>query len=142
MKKNNFFIVALLGAGVLSGVSFEARGMDAGSVVLAGTGIGVGVWYCIKNTKTYETYEQHRKRLAEEKEVFDNPLLHAQPLESLELVKEAMPVERKIAEYEKQQKKNYDAFLSKKMEEERPRVTIKDSWANALVIDSYERSVK
>ena len=141
MKKNNFFIGALLGAVVLSGVSFEARGMDAGSVIFTGAGL-LAAGLLLKNSEPVQTYGKHRDRLAQEKEVFDNPLVHAEPFPSSGVVQGVTSVEERIAAYEAQQKRDHEAFLFRKMEEEKPCVTTNKSWEDALVIDSYEANNK
>ena len=72
MKKNNFFIIMLLGMVALLGINFEVR------------------------SNIYTTYSQHKARLAQEQEMFDNPFLYAQELSAEKSELAVKPVEDKI----------------------------------------------
>lgn len=87
MKKNNFFMIILFVAVALSGISFEARGMEDSSTnkaALIGAGLGAAALaaggYYLTNTATYNTYQADKARKLEEKEKSDNPFAYAQRL--------------------------------------------------------------
>lgn len=127
----------LLGVVALSGINFEVQ-CSEGLVATAVIGTVVAV-RLVKSSATYKTYSEHLDRLAEEQEKSVNPLSHAQPLESSGLGQEITPVEEKIAAYEAQQKKSFEAYQSRRMEEEKPRATKKESfWNERQLIEQYE----
>lgn len=79
MKKNNFFIMTVLGA--LFGINqqmYSSEGLIA-SVVMGSVAV-VTVVKTIKNSATYKTYSEHTNKCAQEKDASDNPLLYAQEL--------------------------------------------------------------
>jgi hypothetical protein len=143
MKKNNFFRFVVLGAVVLSGISFEVRGMQ--TVALIGAVGTVSTWWYLKDTEaakalvdTAKTYSENQARLAEEREKSANPLLYAQPLEISESAQGAISANERIAAYEEQQKKAYETYQLRRIEEEKPR-TIKQEllWNEKQLIESY-----
>jgi hypothetical protein len=84
MKKNNFFMATVLGIIALLGTSFELRSSEksdlapyiiGGSVIVIGAGLLAGT-----KTATYQTYSKHKVRLAEEKEVSQNPLVYPEKI--------------------------------------------------------------
>ena len=121
-------------AGILSGISFEAQGMDNAKLFI---GVGVGtatlIGLAIKNTATYKTYNQHTARLAQEKERFDNPLLDAQPLFNME--SQETVGNEKLAAFLKEDQERRNAYNQQ---------TKKNDlyWNNRQFIDSYEQSRK
>ena len=125
--------MTLLGVVALSGISFEARAMESdnsGKALLVGAGLGaaaLGAYY-LKNTKTYEQYQKHNARLAQEKDMADNAHLYAQPLST----------EPEIANAGNEK---LDAYL-KKYELERnaynQQTKKNPSWNTKQIMDSYE----
>lgn len=102
MKKNNFFIITLLGTVALLGTSFEMR------------------------SNIYTTYSQHKARLAQEQEMFDNPSLYAQELSVEKSELPVKSVEEKIqileAERVKQQKRMQQPEYLEETEKTKQRV--------------------
>jgi len=128
----------LLGAVVLSGVNFEARAMEnTDKALILGAGLAtvtLGAWY-LKNTGTYKTYEQHNARLAEEKEISDNPLLYAQPLQSRGLGQKEITGNEKLEAFLKQDAEKRNAYNQQTKKNE-------PYWGKSRQIDSYEQIKK
>lgn len=130
-------MLTLLGAVALSGINFEVQCSEGlVATVVIGTAVAVRL---VKNSATYKTYSEHRDRLAQEKEISDNLLLHAQPLESSVLGQGVTSVEERMAAHEAKQKEGFEAYQSRKMEEERPRAEKNESfWKEKQLIEQYE----
>jgi len=130
-------MMILFGA-IVSGISFEARGME-NKTLLVGAGVGTAVLattvLLIKNTATYQTYNQHKARLVEEKEKSDNPLFNAQPLSITGLQLEENPVNDRIATFQKQYDKERNAYNQQTQKNDL-------YWGKTEIIDSYEPDKK
>jgi hypothetical protein len=137
MKKNNFFMVILFGVIVLSGISFEARGMENKALIVSAGVSAVALattLVLIKNTATYQTYSQHKARQLAEKDKSDNPFLDAQPLSVTGLQVEEKPVNDRIADFQKQYDQQRNAYNQQTHKN--------DYWGKSRIIDSYEPDKK
>jgi len=77
----------LFGIITLLGTSFEVRSSENSSLTpyVIGTTVVIGAGLlAVTQTATYQTYSEHKARLAQDKEKFDNPFLYAEPLSSSE----------------------------------------------------------
>ena len=131
-------MVILFGAVTLLGINFEARGME-NKTLLIGAGVGTAVLattvLLIKNTATYQTYNQHKARLVEEKEKSDNPLFDAQPLSITGLQLEENPVNDRIAAFQKEYDKQRNASAQQ--------TTMFDvSWNQKVLFENYDPNKK
>lgn len=111
MKKNNFFVVALLSAVALLGTNCEMRCSEKSNLaVFIGVTavVGVMVIKAIKNNGTYKTYSQHRARLAIEKEMSVNSLCNAQPLL---IATESVTLEKRLDAFNKSYVQEQETYI-------------------------------
>lgn len=135
MKENNFYIVMLLKVAILSGISFEAQSMESTTLLVGvGTVTLVGA-LVVKNSEPYKTYSKHTARQIEEKEIFDNPYLYAQPLPSTGLEEKEMSGNEKLAAFLKKNEEERNAYNQQAKKNEL-------YWDNKKFIDSYEPTTK
>lgn len=137
MKKNNAYLLLLLGVVALSGINFEARGMENPNKALLAGGlvtVALGSWY-LKNTATYKTYDQHNARLATEKAISDNPFEHAQPLMSTGLGQEGEQGNEKLKAFLKKDEEERNAY-NQQIKKNDPH------WNKKQVIEEYKGGQK
>lgn len=131
-------MLIMFGVIALSGISFEAQAMED-KTLLIGAGVGTvllaSTVVLVKNTATYQTYNQHKTRLAEEKEKSENPVLDAQPLPVAELRLEEKPVNDRVAAFQKQYDEQRNAYNQQAHTNEL-------YWGKKEIIDSYEPNKK
>jgi len=132
MKKNNFFMVMMLGITALLGTNFEVRSSEksdlvpyaiGGSVIVIGAGLLAGT-----KTATYQTYSKHQARLAEEKEASQNPLLDVEKIPVIGSGEKEgeLRVQAFLKEYEEQRKAEAQKFVIKKPKETLPSYIMDD----------------
>lgn len=135
MNKNNFFMVMLLGLAALVGTNFEVRCSEQPSsltpYIVVGTVVGGAVLVtALTNTKTYKTYSKDSERRAQEKEISENPLLHAKPLSGETSISETPKMNDRaqafLQKHEKQRHDEAQKFATKKTEKTLPSHIIDD----------------
>jgi hypothetical protein len=133
MKRNNFFMAMLFGIITLLGTSFEVRSSENNSLTpyVIGTTVVIGAGLlAVTQTATYQTYSEHKARLAEEKEKSDNPFRYAESLSGKRSSSEILIMSDKarafFENYEKQRNVEAQKFATKITEKTLPSHMIDD----------------
>jgi hypothetical protein len=133
MNKNIF--LKMFGFVALLGTSFEMRSCESSvaACVFVGTAIGTMAVKTVKNSATYKTYDQHQTRLAHEKEISDNSLSYAQPLQRSSSDEPCESVKHKIEDFEKDYQKQQAAY------DERLKPQVTKYIPYGTIIDDYSK---